>query len=259
MRVCAALAARDGHCVIPYESGDDCARSLIQSSQVLVLPVPASRDGVHISGTELLFSSLPLPKDLAVFGGFIPASWKNRDGIYDCAAEEPFTWANASLTAEGGIASALSATGRGFYGMRIAVLGFGRIAKLLLCKLSGFGVPITVYARRAEAIAEASLCGHTARPLDGQTVIEEDIIFNTVPAAVFAHIRAPRAVYCCDLGGGMPAEIDKSEGEKLTVTAARGVPGVFAPTAAGEIIYRSLSAFLETIRPPSSPERSDTL
>jgi hypothetical protein len=46
----------------------------------------------------------------------------------------------------------------------------------------------------------------------------------------------------------MPSVLSRGDGGTLPVTAARGVPGVFAPTAAGEIIYESLALFLKTVK-----------
>ena len=246
MRACAALAEKDGHTPLFYtkETGAD---PLIRAAELLVLPLPASRDGIRLCGSELCFFSLPIPREMPVFGGFIPKEWKTWRNLYDCADEEDFTWANAALTAEGGIATVLGATGRGFYGMRIAVCGFGRIAKLLLQKLNGFAVPLTVYARSDSALAEASLRGYTAKKLTPETVIAEEILFNTIPSPVFDAICAPNGIVCCDLGGGMPASLYQAEGKRLAVIAARGVPGVFAPLAAGEILYRSLARFIQTL------------
>ncbi len=240
--VAAALAEADGHLVLRCKEREALA-SFLADIELLVLPTPASRDGVHIAGTDiplLAVDGCPLP----MLGGFLPATL--RGDIYDLGRDECFLLKNAALTAEGGIASALSATEAGFYGLSVGVIGFGRIARLLLHKLSAFGAPLTVYARRPEARVEASLYGYGTVPLTKECVFNEDILFGTVPAPVFEGTRVTRARYICDLGGGMPSALERIGGGSCPVTSCRGVPGVFSPAAAGRIIYECLVARLFT-------------
>lgn len=253
MRVCAEGAIGKGYTVAslsPFGVGISVPsiEALCSFCDVLVLPVPATRDGEHILGTDVSLSSLPLSPRHAVFGGFFP---KERlapaHAVFDCAEKEDFLLKNAALTAEGAIASALQATGRSFYGCSIAVIGYGRIARFLLRRLSGFTKSLTVYARRPEALADAALCSYATSRLCEDSVIREEIIFNTVPEKVFARVSLSHPLYVCDLGGGMPAALATEGGDSFGVTAARGVPGVFAPTAAGEVILESLCSFLLTL------------
>ena len=251
MRVCAEGALRVHHSVAslaPFGVGISVpdTRALCSFCDVLVLPSPASRDGCLIAGTDIAFSSLPLDKRHAVFGGFIPNKWREKHpALYDCAEEESFLLKNAALTAEGGIATAMTASGRSFYGLSVGVIGYGRIAQILCTRLLGFGVRISVYARRAEALAHARLHGFDATPLQSDTVFSESILFNTVPEPVFAQTRVCGTLFAYDLGGGMESALSSLDGGTLSVVSMRGVPGVFAPTAAGEIILESLLAFIE--------------
>lgn len=251
MRACAEGALQKGHSVASLSSfGEGVCVPSIQElcafCELLVLPSPASRDGTLIAGTDIPFSRLPLSSHHAVFGGFMPKSWKTKGGyLYDCAESESFLLQNAALTADGAIATALSASGRAFFGTSIAVLGYGRIAKLLCARLRGFGVPVTVYARRAEARSEARLYGLHAKPLSSHTVFSEEMIFNTVPEPVFEGTSAPSARCAYDLGGGLPAVLPSPNGEGVRVVSMRGVPGVFAPTAAGEIILEELLRYID--------------
>ncbi len=241
--VCAALAEKDGHTVLHFKEQEDIS-SFFHSIDFLILPSPVTRDGIHIAGTNLpfdIFKNCSLP----MIGGFLPPSFPAS--VYDVAKDEAFLLKNASLTAEGGIAAALSATGRGFYGLSAGVIGFGRIAKLLLRKLSGFGIPLTVYARRGDARAEARLMGYRALPLGKDTVFEEHLLFGTVPARIFEENKVKNPLYICDLGGGMPCELKNANGESFSVTACRGVPGVFSPIAAGEILYECVRLRLSSL------------
>lgn len=251
MRVCAEGLLRARHTVLslsPFGVGVclSSAQALTDGAEAVVLPSPATRDGVHIAGTDIPFSSLSFRAEQRVFGGFLPSAWK-KDGVplLDLSHSESFQLKNAALTAEGAIATALSASGRGFYGLSLAVVGYGRIGRLLAARLSGFGVPITVYARRKETRTEAALAGYKTHPLGEDTVFSESVLFNTVPEHVFARARARGALFAYDLGGGFPAELTLTDGGTLPTVSMRGVPGVFAPSAAGEIILEELLTLIE--------------
>lgn len=214
--------------------------ALCRTCAVLVFPLPASRDGERVSGTDTRFSALSLPPALRVWGGAFPPGWK-KDGVplYDCFSEEPLQQKNAALTAQGAIRAALGATGRGFYGLSAAVIGYGRIGQYLARYLAGFGVPVTVYARREEVRAAAVLCGYRAKPLLREMHLPEPLVFGTVPAPVYSAVTADADAFCIDLGGGMPPKLGDA-----AVESARGVPGRFAPKGAAEILFESLSVFL---------------
>ena len=251
MRVLADAALADGHTVAslaPFGVGLGVTdiEALCRFSEVVVLPVPSTRDGVHLCGTTLPLSSLPLSPRHAVFGGFLPPSFRS-ERLLDIAYDERTVYKNAVLTAEGAIASLLTATGCGLLGLSVGVVGFGRIARSLVYRLRGFGVPITVYARRPEALTEAESLGCRAVMLSPTLTLAEDVILGTVPAPIYGQMRVRRPVYLADLGGGMPASLPTEEGEVLPVTAARGVPGVFAPRGAGLVLWEALRAFLDTL------------
>ena len=253
MRIPAAKLLGRGHSVcslapIGVGVSAESAKELCAFSDILVFPTPASRDARTVAGTSLTVEMLPIEQRHADFGGYFPKNWRfPASKVFDCAFDESFLLRNAALTADGGIAAALSATERAFYGCRIAVIGYGRIAKMLLRRLSGFGVPVTVYARRREALADAALSGFSALPLEGDTLFSENIIFNTVPESVFGGVRVKAFAHVFDLGGGMPSRLLGQGEDSYPVTSMRGVPGVFAPTAAGEIIFDALSSFLSTL------------
>ena len=240
LSACAARAAEEGHRTYFYTEGSPLDE-LLSLVDLLVLPVPLTKDGSFISGTRLPLKSLE-SVSVPMLGGFVPAPLASR--VYDIAAEEDFTLKNAALTAEGGIAGALSATGRSFYNLSVGVIGYGRIARLLLGRLASFGAPLTVYARKSDARTDASLRGIRAVSLEEDTVFTEEVIFSTVPAPVFGRNAVSRAIYVCDLGGGMPRALPRTSGGEVEVTSYRGVPGVFAPLAAGDIIYESLRAYI---------------
>ena len=264
MLFAAACAADDGHtvalsCLPQKELPLLPPEKLFSFAQALILPLPAMKDGLHISGTALSPTALSLSPGTKVFGGVLtPALYAAFPQAYDYYRAEELLTANARLTAEGAVATALRATGRGFYRTDAAVIGYGRIGKCLAAILRGFGVPVTVYVRRAAAAREAEAAGFSVRPMGPAFLaereapgrhsgtataftVQEKLIFGTVPAPVFGAMQAPGALHIFDLGGGMKGGVPLAG---VPVSELRGVPGVFAPAAAGEIIYRALSPFL---------------
>ena len=260
----AALAAADGHTValshlprkdLPLLSPTE----LFAFAEALILPLPTMKDGVHIGGTSLTLKDINLTPGTRVFGGMLPpVFYRAFPHAYDYYGSEELLRENAHLTAEGGVATALRATGRGFSGMDAAVIGYGRIGSALAPMLAGFGMPVTVYVRRLAAAEKAKAAGFTVRPLGKDFLpdplpgeaeappspfrISEKLLFGTVPAPIYREADAPAALFAFDLGGGMKGGLPLAP--SLRVNEMRGVPGLFAPAAAGEIIYRVLSPLL---------------
>lgn len=92
----------------------------------------------------------------------------------------------APAIAEGAIAAAIDRTPVTIHGSPIGVVGFGRTARVLVQRLIALGGRVHVFARRAEARAEAVAMGAEAHPLEASEDVfgSLDVIFSTVPAPV---------------------------------------------------------------------------
>lgn len=208
-------------------------------AQAVVLPTPVTRDGETVNGTDIPLSFFLAHPAVPLFGGGLPTAFlAQHPSAHDLLLDEGLAQTGAALTAQGAIAAALTATQRGFYRTRAAIFGFGRIASFLARGLSGLGVPVAIYARRREARARIALLGYEARDFRDVTKVEEALVFNTVPSAVFDKtVFSPEALVF-DLGGGLKGYTAHP------VTSLPGLPGKFAPVAAGEAMVEVLSAFL---------------
>ncbi len=263
MTLCAEAALAEGHGVFSATEGEGLLSPRVLAevgkADLVVLPYPATRDGVHITATHIPFSALPLREGTVVVGGGIPCHF-HRDNIlfFDLARDERFLWQNARLTAEGGLSAALHATERGLWGVRTAVLGYGRIGKQLARLLARMGAEVTVYARRAAALAEAESEGFAALPFTEPLSLTAPLVFGTFPASVPTDIRVTKGALCYDLGGGLPSSLADGEGETVTVTVLRGVPGVFSPVGAAEVYFRALHPYLSMPCFPTDGEECDS-
>ena len=242
MRTAAQLLAKEGHSVrvcglnAPLPSIDK--EEIFAFAEAIILPTPASKDGSLVLGTDIPLSFFSAHPTVPLFAGALPPSFlRDHPLANDFLTDETLALTGAALTAQGGIATALAATQRGFYRMRAAILGYGRIATFLTRGLEGFGVPVSVYARRGEVRTNVSLLGYTAKALKEEVEIEEELVFNTVPTPIFEKVTFSKDAFVFDLGGGLRGY------KSHFVTSLPSLPGKFAPLAAGEAIYELLSAF----------------
>lgn len=121
-----------------------------QLCQVVLLPLPATRDGITLNAPLarapiLLDSGLAQNlKGCTVLGGMAgrlrkcSPLWETLP-VMDYYAREELTLGNAFLTAEGAVALAVEHSPGALGGSRCLVAGFGRIGKALCLALRGLG------------------------------------------------------------------------------------------------------------------------
>ena len=230
-------------------------------SEIIILPVPVSFDGVYInmpySEDKLSVDKLNAminPSSL-VFGGCISDKLSEsftRKGIKhrDYMLRDELAIRNAIPTAEGAIEIAIAETPITIHGSRCLVLGYGKVGKILAKSLDALGAKTYVSARKYADLALIE--GHGYYPLlagEVKSRLEEfDIIFNTVPAMLLGKnelecIR-PNALVI-DLAskpGGVDFEVAKEFG--IHVEWALSLPGRVAPVTAGIIIKDTITNML---------------
>jgi dipicolinate synthase subunit A len=163
---------------------------------------------------------------------------------------ESFAVKNAVLTAEGALKIAIEETKSSVCGMRAAVLGFGRIGKILAKNLLALGARADVFARKSEARAWACAVGAEAHGFGelAERIGEYDCIFNTVPeniAGKEALARVKNGAPIIELAsppGGVSEKDARDAGARLV--SASGLPGKTAPKSAGKIIYETITEMM---------------
>lgn len=226
--------------------------SAIRGASLVVLPIPVTRDGVHLNAplarTPILLSQivLALCPGQTVAGGTLPkaiAEAIRAKGceIYDYQTDENFALHNALATAEGAIAMAISESPSLLAGSRCTVIGFGRIAKQLCRLLSAMGAEVKVLARKSNDRTLAETLGYTAHPIDdGVAVLKQStLIFNTVPVRLYDFERLGLALdaIVIDLAPVYP------DGDLPKVIRAAALPAKYAPAFAGRLIGRCILAY----------------
>lgn len=213
------------------------------NAEVLVLPLPATRDWVTLNAplsqeTITLQSVYQNFKGPYIFGGRLPDH--APPNAVDYYRAEEITVANAALTVEGALALAITHTPFALLEQPVLVLGAGRIGQLLALRLGALGACVTVAARRAESLALCRTLGAQARFYEDVPYGRFRLVFNTVPARVLntaALQRLPEGALLIELAsapGGF--DVKEAEQEGLQCINAPSLPGRFTPQTAAERI-----------------------
>jgi len=229
---------------------------IVQSCDVLIFPMPFSKDGLHLSGTELpieeVTASIPAGK-LHIFGGKIPQPFRRHcEGLgipcIDWMELDTVSLPNAVLTAEGAILEALQHTPGGLTYTNAAVLGYGRCGKALAVRLKNLCPQITVFARNPIQRSEAEMMGLPAEPLE--TLPEKagsyGLLFNTIPAAALQQascLSLSPGTVVLDLASGRLADhmdINAIRSAGADALLCPGLPGKYFPNAAGHILAQAV-------------------
>ncbi len=197
---------------------------------VLVLPVPASKDGASVFvapphpplSLDTLLSA-GKPGAWVLGGACCPAvSEKIRAAglsFVDYCQDESLALANAVPTAEGAIQIAMEEMDTTLQGGRAVIIGFGRIGMALAPRLRALGMDVTICARRRDMCAQAQMLGFRAAllPQLADLCAAADLVVNTAPALVMgaaALSRLPQHALVIDLAS-KPGGVDFSAAKRL--------------------------------------------
>lgn len=239
-------------------------KSAVKDCIAIVLPLPASTDGVYVNTqlvpemtpirlTALLDEGLYGDKKPIILGGKLTPAFKayaveKGFRVIDYYENEMLQIKNALPTAEGALEIAMRVLQITVHSSHAAVIGYGRIAKTLSKILLAMNANVTVAARKGADLAFAELCGCNTLKMshaDGKSTLcalgkGYDVIFNTVPYWVFDRdviSEMNRDTVLIDLAsapGGF--DINALNDYGINVIRAASLPGKCAPVTAGKII-----------------------
>lgn len=231
----------------------------IKESDVIVLPLPLSRDGETINNpvghNKILISDVleAVSDKCILISGKIPISIRelfddNRIKYIDYYDLDSFQIKNALISAEGTIHYAMEHYKGGIFGTDIAILGYGRIGKIIAYFLHLQGASITVCTRKDSDLAWCNLMGTKTFKLYKSGCKENlyeiadknDIFINTIPSNVMdeefiKNLRKDTLII--DIASE-PFGIEENLLDKYDINYHRelGIPGRFAPKSAGEAL-----------------------
>ena len=238
----------------PPESGADprytraaTLSDALGGADVIVLPIPASRDGVTLNA-PLVPDKLPLdeivkaiPENAAVYSGkpgkYLTDRLQER-GIrcYDYSEDRYYSSTNAAYTAEAAFSIAVESTEKALKDCSCAIFGMGRIGKALSVMLRGTGARVTVFTRNQRDADFIEHLGLDCRFYDecDKVLPECDLLVNTVPNhSIAEHFSSfPARSPIIDLAGvNCPLP---------NVTTALALPSKYSPESAGRLICRTI-------------------
>ncbi len=225
--------------------------SAVKNSNYVILPLPYSRDKINVSA-PLSNKLIPISqiseigKDKIFFGGML-AGEKFGKLSFDYYENEELKIFNAIPTAEGALSIALNESTETIHGCKTAVLGFGRIGRILGNMLKKLDSDVTILHRSNKDDAWCSAFGiSSANIRDIKSILKDKkIIFNTVPSVLITKevlTALRRDVIIIDLASA-PGGVDYDEGKRqgLNIIKALSLPGKLSPVTAGKAIKKSIS------------------
>ncbi|MGN8644947.1 dipicolinic acid synthetase subunit A [Gracilibacillus sp. HCP3S3_G5_1] len=205
--------------------------------------------------TEEWFQSIP--KHCVVFTGITTPKldqFIEKSGLHLIKLMERNDVAiyNSIPTAEGAIMLAIQHTDFTIHQAEVFVFGFGRVGKTTANSFAGLGAKVTVISKDESELARVYERGWQGYRLDQAEnhIAKCQILINTIPAKVVEQSLIEKMnsqAIIIDLAskpGGIDFEYAKTRGIKAI--HALGLPGMVAPTTAGEILADCIAKLLFT-------------
>lgn len=226
---------------------------------LLVLPIPATRDGRTLCGTphsleDCQKSLLRTEKTPLLLGYGACPDALNFAPYRDLCEDEAFLTGNAELTAEGGmllLGNALAEKGVSLSTTLAVILGYGRIARGMAKRLSANGAAVLVGARRQEARQAAKEAGYlTFDCADAHFFSERGrllfaerahILVNTVPA-VFPLpplAQMPHPLFSLELSGKADV-LNACRALPFPALDGKSIPTRYFPQTAGQLLAEAI-------------------
>ncbi len=234
----------------------------INEAQYIILPLPVTKDRLTLNTplceekTELKDILTLLQKEHIVFGGQIPQSLKEEltekeIEFYDYFLLDELAIYNAIPTAEGVVEILIKNLPITIHSMKCAILGYGRVGKVLASTLKALGAEVTVFARKERDFADAYTKFYKTASFSDlkEKEYKFDALINTVPQKVLGKeemINISSGCLFIEIASA-PFGIDFQAAKEFAfdVIKANSLPGKVAPQTAGEIIGRSILPIIQ--------------
>ncbi|MBQ7363675.1 MAG: hypothetical protein IJW48_04390 [Clostridia bacterium] len=225
-----------------YEAGgrgEACAEYLraheseLSATHALILPIPTTRDNLHLNGSDVLLSDIikTAGPGMLVIGYGMPRSFRDAltslgASVFDAGDDELFLLKNAELTALAALGILLTTERCAISDISFGIVGYGRIGRKLARMLLFHGAEVRIYTSRDATRLELGGLGVaasvSARDADFGGI---DILINTAPAVIFKD-GVPPEIRVIDLASG-----DNFPGRE--VERYPSVPAKMFPRSAG--------------------------
>ena len=184
--------------------------------RITVLPIPSTRDGEHVTGTDTSLSEIfsGAGEGSLIIGYGIPESYARMAAsrgaeTVDAALDGEFILRNAEITALGTLGYILNTRTRVPSELAVGIVGYGRIGSALVRHLLFLGAKVRLYTSKKLTRVELGECeietvytDYTGAPLDFSGL---DVLINTAPAdlsASFPSGAVPLGLLVIELASG---------------------------------------------------------
>lgn len=223
----------------------------ISTSEIVVLPVPTTRDGVNVYA-PLTGRTIPLShieNSISFDTVVLCCNYMFKKGkCIDYNRLDGYALLNAVPTAEGAIKIAIENTPFTLWGAKVLVIGYGRVGKVLADRLKGLGCDVTVSARKESdfALIDALNMHKTDTRILNKMPLDYDIIFNTVDFTVIENDTLEKTKCKCiiDLSSKGGFDMDCALSKGIKAIKAPGLPVLVAPDTAGEILAETITELI---------------
>ncbi|MBQ7172826.1 MAG: hypothetical protein IJR88_01725 [Clostridia bacterium] len=253
---------------VPDQPDTGSWKKILERADCLFLPLPITRDGVRLfceDREDIVPVRLDRFFDCAgkiLFAGRIPPSFRasvsaSGGRIYDYFDSESLQILNALPTAEGAIFTAMKELPVTLCGACIAVIGYGRIGRLLTDRLVALGSSVTVYERKEDRHPYIRFSKAAASPFfdaGGKKQLlslprDCRVLFNTVPEPIFTREVLeffPKNCLFVDLASP-PGGLDPVAASELNINRvwATALPGKYAPESAASYLAEEALSIIE--------------
>ncbi len=243
------VLSEDGFTVSSYGlfEGDGYPK-LAKKYDIVVLPVPTTRDGVNVN-CPLTESKIPLAHIRELYSdSLILSGGYAFDGLryIDYLSRYDFSLLNAIPTAEGAIMKAIELSDKTLFDSKILVIGYGKCGKILADRLIGLKCDVTVSARKAQDFSMLSSLNikhiHTNDVKDNASRF--DIIFNTVDVELLSPSEEIRNSIVIDISSKGCLNFNEASIRGLKAVKLPGIPGKTSPESAGKIVAKTVKTIL---------------
>lgn len=210
----------------------------------LLLNVPSfDAQGNLIGGGDPEELLSRLSGKVVIVGGFIPKDRFPGYRVLDLLEDPRYLADNAAITAYCALRLAMMELPVMLRGIRVLIIGWGRISKCLAALLWGLEADVTVAARKEEDRAMAHALGYHVEDSEelGDNLNDYRVIFNTAPAVVLSEDQVAHCRENC-------LKIDLASKKGIAgnhVIWARGLPGRDTPESSGKLIANRIICSLD--------------
>lgn len=219
-------------------------------NQIIIGPTPFTKDRKYIC-TQYTNQKLEIQtlankiRDKLLIGGSVPAEILEQIETIDILKDERLVILNAISTVEGTIEIAIKETQKNLYNSNILIIGYGRIGKILVDRLTAFKANVYCSARGKDITWIEAYGSKSIKYEELNKKIDMfDIIINTVPVLILNKKRLEllnKNTLLIDVASA-PGGIDFEVARQLNIKTiwALGIPGKIAPISSAEYIKETI-------------------